>query len=374
MYNILTLNKDGRVRTIVFFFTQNAKEEEVMSMYLFDEQPILANKTLAREIGLNEALVLQQINYWIEINKRSGNNYFEGRYWTYNSIRAWHENDFDYMSIDTVKRTFSKLEKMGYLIVGNFNKDPRDKTKWYSINDKKLEELYYEMKEKKLNQEREIREEATHNAMPNALVQNAPMEKGKMHQCKNADCTNALDENAPMQYSKMPQPLPEITTKNSTEITSDISSNTSIYPSFYEISDDLDMEGMVDGNKKIKTYQSCLEELRESTGYNEHYHIGNRDIARSYDEIIKVLADVMMLNPDDTVTINQVKLPAYIVQERFTKLNSFHMDYIVETLRNNESKIRNVRAFILTVAYNTPSDMDAYYTAQVNYDMREDGY
>ena len=38
-----------------------------MSMYLFDEQPILANKTLAREIGLNEALVLQQINYWIEI-------------------------------------------------------------------------------------------------------------------------------------------------------------------------------------------------------------------------------------------------------------------------------------------------------------------
>lgn len=40
-----------------------------MSMYLFDEQPILANKTLAREIGLNEALVLQQINYWIEINK-----------------------------------------------------------------------------------------------------------------------------------------------------------------------------------------------------------------------------------------------------------------------------------------------------------------
>lgn len=87
-----------------------------MSMYLFDEQPILANKTLAREIGLNEALVLQQINYWIEINKKSGNNYFEGKYWTYNSIRAWQENDFDYMSVDTVKRTFSKLEKMGLVL------------------------------------------------------------------------------------------------------------------------------------------------------------------------------------------------------------------------------------------------------------------
>ena len=109
-------------------------------MYLLDEQPILANKTLTREIGLNEALVLQQINYWIEINKRAGNNYFDGRYWTYNSIRAWHENDFDYMSIDTVKRTFSKLEKMGFLLIGNFNKDPRDKTKWYIINDEKLKD------------------------------------------------------------------------------------------------------------------------------------------------------------------------------------------------------------------------------------------
>lgn len=46
-------------------------------MYLFDEQPITANKTLARKIGLNEALVLQQINYWIERNKRAGNNYFK---------------------------------------------------------------------------------------------------------------------------------------------------------------------------------------------------------------------------------------------------------------------------------------------------------
>ena len=39
------------------------------------------------------------------------------------------EHDFDYMSFDTVKRTFSKLEKAGYLLGGNYNKDIRDKTK-----------------------------------------------------------------------------------------------------------------------------------------------------------------------------------------------------------------------------------------------------
>ena len=127
-----------------------------MSMYLFDEQPILANKALPRELGLNEALVLQQINYRIEINKKSGNNYHDDKYWTYNSIRAWQENDFDYLSVDTVKRTFSKLEKVGYLLVGNYNKDPRDKTKWYTINDKKLEELYLGLNQRKQEKEREI--------------------------------------------------------------------------------------------------------------------------------------------------------------------------------------------------------------------------
>ena len=90
-----------------------------MSMYLFDEQPIIANKTLTREIGLNEALILQQINYWIEINKKSGNNYYDGRYWTYNSIRAWQENDFDYMSLDTVKKQRSS-HKTATLKKSNF--------------------------------------------------------------------------------------------------------------------------------------------------------------------------------------------------------------------------------------------------------------
>ncbi|WYA10213.1 conjugal transfer protein [Fusobacterium nucleatum] len=99
----------------------------------------------------------------------------------------------------------------------------------------------------------------------------------------------------------------------------------------------------------------------------------NKIIARTYDEIIRVLADVMILNADDTVTINQAKLPASIVQERFRSLDSSHMEYLVNVLSENEAKIRNVRAFILTAAYNAPSNMDAYYTALVSYDMREGG-
>ena len=93
-----------------------------------------------------------------------------------NSIRAWQEKNFDYLSVDTVKRTFSKLEKAGYLLVGNYNKDPRDKTKWYTINDNKLEELYLELNQRKQEKEREILEQVSKSAIPNALGQNQPMQ------------------------------------------------------------------------------------------------------------------------------------------------------------------------------------------------------
>ncbi|MDY2793728.1 DUF6017 domain-containing protein [Peptostreptococcus porci] len=344
-----------------------------MSMYLFDEQPIIANKALARALGLNEALVLQQINYWIEINKKSGKNYHDEKYWTYNSIRAWQEKDFDYMSVDTVKRTFAKLEKAGYLLIGNYNKDPRDKTKWYTINDEKLEELYLELNKKKLEHERKILEKESRNTMHNALGQNALMEECKIHQCNDAYSTDAFDENLPTHYGSLHEPLPEITTKNSSKNTSYISSENSFHLPAHEDKGLYTMGGLEGGNKKIKSYQSCLEELRESTGYNEHMELGNKIIARTYDEIIRVLADVMILNADDTVTINQTKLPAYIVQERFRSLDSSHMEYLVNALSENEAKIRNVRAFILTAAYNAPSNMDAYYTALVSYDMKEGG-
>lgn len=344
------------------------KRRKFMSMYLFDEQPIVGNKALARELGLNEALILQQINYWIEINKKSGNNYYEGRYWTYNSIRAWQENDFDYMSIDTVKRTFAKLEKLNYLLVGNFNKDPRDKTKWYTINEEKLKELYFDIEKKKRQKELEALENKELEPMPNELGQNAPMEKCKMPQCNNADCTNASVQNPPMHSSKMPQALPEITTNNTSYNNAYISSEISTHPSV--LTDEKDNIYKAEGGEVDNKYKICLERLREQAGYYEQLKLDNEFTARSYDEIIRVLADIMVLDENDIVMINHIKMPAKLVQERFKELNSSHIEYIVEIIKENKTKIRNVRAFILTVAYNAPSGMDAYYTATAGYDMR----
>ena len=55
---------------------------------------------------------------------------------------------------------------------------------------------------------------------------------------------------------------------------------------------------------------------------------------------------------------------------RKPKLRSEHLEYLSDVIKENEYKIRNIRAFVLTAAYNAPSGIDAHYSALVSYDMR----
>lgn len=105
-----------------------------MSNLLIDDYPILVLPKLATEIGLNEAIVLQQMHYWL---KKSNHNY-DGRRWIYNSYKEW-EQHFPFWSNATIRRTISSLEKQELLFVGNYNKAGFDNTKWYSIDYFKLE-------------------------------------------------------------------------------------------------------------------------------------------------------------------------------------------------------------------------------------------
>jgi hypothetical protein len=104
-----------------------------MSKLLLDEQPLLVMPKLAAKIGLNESIILQQINYWNDINKKANNNYKDGHHWTFNSVKEWQEQ-FPFWSEKTIQRTITDLEKMKLIIVGNYNKLKIDRTKWYRIN------------------------------------------------------------------------------------------------------------------------------------------------------------------------------------------------------------------------------------------------
>lgn len=107
-----------------------------MSNLLLDERPIMVLPKLACEIGLNEAIILQQIHYWLQKSK----NIEAGHKWIYNTYNAW-QKQFPFWSIPTIRRTITSLEKQGVLITGNFNKAGFDKTKWYRIDYQKIESM-----------------------------------------------------------------------------------------------------------------------------------------------------------------------------------------------------------------------------------------
>jgi len=107
---------------------------------LLDSQPLVVIPELATILGLNEAIILQQVHYWLVNNEKAGRNFEDGYYWTYGSYASWKEQ-FPFWSEKTIKNTILKLEKLGLLISGNFNKMALDKTKWYRIDYQKLDEI-----------------------------------------------------------------------------------------------------------------------------------------------------------------------------------------------------------------------------------------
>lgn len=90
---------------------------------------------IAKEYGINEAILLNNIQYWITCNKANNINYYDGTYWTYNSTKAFNEI-FPYLTQRQIQNALKKLRDLGILKVGNYNKLAYDRTLWYAFTEK----------------------------------------------------------------------------------------------------------------------------------------------------------------------------------------------------------------------------------------------
>ncbi len=202
------------------------------SRLLMKEQPLVVDRTLATLIGLNEALVLQQIEYWVNIKETSDKkgkrtikeNYADGFYWTYNTVEGWAE-EFPFWSRDTVKRTLKKLRDNNYVVTGNYNGEAYDRTLWYRVNH---EELI------KLDEKNSLGANCTNEETSD--VQEEKSSEGLKTDI-GAKCPNGKVQNAPMQKGNMPQPIPKTSTKTSTEISSSSNSKGNTPDSIYSLID-----------------------------------------------------------------------------------------------------------------------------------------
>lgn len=90
---------------------------------------------VAKEVGVNAAIVYENIAFWVNHNAKQGKNLREGVHWMYATQKELSEQ-FDYLSIKQVRTALEKLEEHGFIMTGSFNRHSYDRTTWYSITDK----------------------------------------------------------------------------------------------------------------------------------------------------------------------------------------------------------------------------------------------
>ncbi|WP_436872687.1 hypothetical protein [Acinetobacter haemolyticus] len=157
--------------------------EDGMSKLLINESPLQVQPSLAMAIGLNEAIFLQQLHYWLGASKYKKDD----RVWIYNTYPEWLLQ-LKYMSLATLKRTIKSLKEQRLILVERFDKGRSNQVNYYSIDYDTLC----------------IVEENITQAIDS-------IDKLKMSQSSSSICTNGVAQNEPMDRLKMSQSLQEIT-------------------------------------------------------------------------------------------------------------------------------------------------------------------
>ena len=148
-------------------------------------------------------------------------------------------------------------------------------------------------------------------------------------------------------------------------------------------------EGAVSAPLMSYTEENYTERNQTEKNQNEHHsdihqsivsirrdvmdRIGYEILAENYgrgeiDGIVDLIAETLA-SSKATLVIGGETIAADIVKERFSRLDMFHIEYVLDCMRETMTKIRNIRQYLLTALYNAPSTMPHYYTAEVNHNM-----
>ncbi|MCC8231876.1 conserved phage C-terminal domain-containing protein [Enterobacter mori] len=167
---------------------------------LMPSRPIVINPDLAYSIGLNEAIALQQVNYWLK--ETTSGLERDGVRWIYNTNEQWLEQ-FPFWSESTLKRTFTRLKNLGVLKVEQLNKSQRDMTNYYTIN--------YESE--LLDEVKVTKSKSSNCTLPSG--QNEPIEEVKVKRSIGSkrtalirsNCTDVLTENTTENTTDIKKPI-----------------------------------------------------------------------------------------------------------------------------------------------------------------------
>ena len=166
---------------------------------------------------------------------------------------------------------------------------------------------------------------------------------------------NPILEKPEQAYPKQENPAQLNTNKSNTEKSNTDLSNT--YP--------------IQSHQREAIGYDTTEAYRELVKENIEYEIladRLKGDAAMLDEIVDLITETVCTQKSSFVIAGDV-FPSEIVKSKLLKLNSEHIEYVIECMKSNTSKVRNIKKYLLAALFNAPSTMDSYYTARVNHDL-----
>ena len=121
------------------------------------------------------------------------------------------------------------------------------------------------------------------------------------------------------------------------------------------------------GRDRMRERESYREFILENIEYD--CLIQNHRLDRDrLDELVELMVDTVCSNRE-MIRIAGDDYPAEVVKSRFLKLNSSHIEYVLDRMRENTTYVRNIKKYLLAALYNAPATIDSYYTSLVSHDM-----
>ena len=126
----------------------------------------------------------------------------------------------------------------------------------------------------------------------------------------------------------------------------------------------ISLSGDEKGCDEYTAYAEIIRDNLELEMMYERYPFDREMIDGIYDLILEAV-----LCKGGSVIIASNEYPVQLVKSKFLKLNSMHLEYVMDCLKSNTSKVRNIKKYLLAALFNAPTTISGYYQAEVNHDM-----
>ena len=121
-------------------------------------------------------------------------------------------------------------------------------------------------------------------------------------------------------------------------------------------------------NDEMDETRAYMELIKENISYDIMMQDKKWSDREMYDELYQLICDVVCVKRK-TIRISGEDYPYELVKSKFLKLDSSHLEYVIGCMKNNTTKVSNIKSYLITALYNAPNTINHYYTAEVNHDM-----